>query len=370
MSRDAAIALMDSPPSGWRGVRGSPGIAARQLLPTVAALRWASLSTETAEQYRRAVQEWLGYCGDGPQHRHRRLERRSGVRDMDRCVCIYLASIYQQHGGRLRYRAVNTLYGLYSCWPELRHQLSASEQLVCGWGRLRPSLSHPPLTWPLTTLIAVTMCLNGYADGGLATLVAFDALLRVSEMTSLRVRDVSAPMDPRRGRIAGPLASATTLLNNSRHVLIRLAVTKTGSNQWVELTNPAVERLLLRRVRGRYGGSYVFQLSPGGRRSMAAAAYRRALRAVCCALGLDDHHFSPHSLRHGGATHALQHLGQSVETVMLRGRWRSNSSCRTYLQAGRAQLLEQRISDSVLSLANTVADDWFDTLLTAVDAQC
>jgi integrase len=338
-----------------------------QLLPTVSALRWASLSAETAVSYQRAVQQWLAYCKNGPPHYHGRMVRRSGIRDMDACLCIYLASIYRRRGGRLRYLAVNTLYGIYTLWPHVRHQLTHSEQLVSGWGRLRPSLSHPPLIWPLVTLIAVTMCLNGYKDGALATLVAFDALLRVSEMASLRVRDVSEPTDPRRGRVTTPVTSASPSGNTSRHVLLRLAVTKTGSNQWVELTHPGIERLLLLHVHGRRPGSRVFHLSLGARQASAAGAYRHALRVVCRALGLECHHFTPHSLRHGGATHALQHLGQSVETVMLRGRWRSNSSCRTYLQAGRAQLLQQSIAPAVLSLANAVADDWYGTLLSAVE---
>jgi integrase len=368
MPSDATIVPTDSPPEGRRGGRRGDRSVSSALLPTVSALRWASLSAETSVQYRRAVQQWLVYCGDGPRHYHRPLVHRSGGRDMDECLCMYLASIYRQHGGRLRYRAVNTLYGVYALWPHVRHQLTSSEQLVAGWGRLRPSLSHPPLTWPLVTLIAVTMCLNGYTDGGLATLVAFDALLRVSEMASLRVCDVSAPTDPRRGRTTMPVTSATPSAATSRRVLLRLAVTKTGSNQWVELTHPAVERLLLLHVQGRPQRSRVFQLSLPSHRSTATGAYRHALHVVCRGLGLEGHHFTPHSLRHGGATHALQHLGQSVETVMLRGRWRSNSSCRTYLQAGRAQLLQLAIAPAVLLLADTVAEDWYDTLLTAVEA--
>jgi integrase len=83
---------------------------------------------------------------------------------------------------------------------------------------------------------------------------------------------------------------------------------------------------------------------------------------VCRGLQLQEHRFTPHSLRHGGATHALLHLGQSIETVMHRGRWQSVNSCRIYLQAGRAQLLQQDIDPDILSFADQVAGDWYDTV--------
>lgn len=323
-----------------------------------------SLSVATA--YQRAVQLWLDFCRHSPHHRHRSLSRRSGVSDVDHCVYLFLAAIHREGSGRRRQLAVNTVYGLYYKHPDIRGQgLRLSEQLLRGWARDRPSVSHPPLTWPLTTLLAVTMAMNGYADGALASLVSFDGLLRISEMTALRIRDVSAPSDPRRGRVSRPTDSGDS--SSSGHVLLRLAVTKTGSNKWVELTDPAVEALLLQHIQGRPGDDRVFRLLPPAHTSTSSSAsYRHAFRLVCRGLGLEDLHFTPHSLRHGGATHALQHLHQSVETVMLRGRWQSMASCRTYIQAGRAQLLQLSVPSSILSLAQAVAGDWYTTVCSAL----
>jgi integrase len=332
----------------------------------IRALQSASLAESSATAYQRAVGLWVAYCRGAPSHRHRSLDRRSGIRYLDSCVCRYLASVYQQGGGRRRQLAVATVYGLYHHYPRIRGQLAASEQLLHGWGRLRPPLSHPPITWPLVTLIAVTMALNGYGDGALATLVAFDGLLRVSEMANLCIRDVSPPTDPRRGRsavAAGALPSPTL---PSGHVILRFASTKTGSNQSVWLTNPAVEQLLLLHVQGRDPEARVFQLATPSHRTNPTTAYRHALRVVCNGLGLGSHRFTPHSLRHGGATHALLHLGQSIETIMQRGRWQSNSSCRVYLQAGRARLLDLSVDPSILSLAEDVVDDWYTTCHDAV----
>ena len=76
------------------------------------------------------------------------------------------------------------------------------------------------------------------------------------------------------------------------------------------------------------------------------------------AVGLDGYAFTPHSLRHGGATHAMQHLGHGIADVMHRGRWRSASSATRYLQAGVAQLLQQSISADVLDKADRAAMSW------------
>ena len=106
----------------------------------------------------------------------------------------------------------------------------------------------------------------------------------------------------------------------------------------------------------------MFSLALPGRRSGGTREYRHYFRATCRSLRLESCRFTPHSLRHGGATYALVHLKQSIETVMLRGRWQAAASCRTYLQAGRARQLDNIIDPSVLSLANQVADDWYSTI--------
>jgi integrase len=321
-------------------------------------LRSASLSAGTVQAYRAAVDRWQDYCTNRSPHTHHPLSHDSGPAELDDCVSIYLAYVYQRRGGRGRQLGVCTIFGLYLYYPSIRRRLVESEQMLQGWARLRPSVSHPPLTWPLVTLIAVTMAANQYGHGAIATLVAFDGLLRISEVTALRVGDVSAPSDRRRGGVDVPSSSRSSV----GRVLLRLAVTKTGSNQWVELYNADVSHLLLRRIQHRPNDALVFDLHTRHRSSNPASAYRRAFRVVCNAVGLGACHFTPHSLRHGGATHAMQHLGQSIDTVMHRGRWRSESSTRTYLQAGRAQLLQQSIPAAVLANADRVSQDWYSDL--------
>ena len=126
--------------------------------------------------------------------------RHSSSAHLDECVQEYICHLFLSFNGRCRQRAVNTVYGLYMLHPQQRGQLRGSEALLTGWSRVIPSVPHPPLTWPLVIAIARTMAGNGFGECAIATLVAFDGLLRVGELVRITAADVSFPCDSRRGR--------------------------------------------------------------------------------------------------------------------------------------------------------------------------
>ena len=130
---------------------------------------------------------------------------------------------------------------------------------------------------------------------------------------------------------------------------LRLAHTKTGKNQWVEVRDAAVRRLMRR----------LLQVAPAERSALlfpfSAGTFRRHFKAACADLGLAPE-YVPHSLRHGGATH--DHLtGVSLEEVLRRGRWASMKSARHYVQSGRALLLTTSVPPDVALLARRLAAD-------------
>jgi integrase len=215
----------------------------------------------------------------------------------------------------------------------------------------------------VTIAIARTMASNGHYSCAIATLVAFDGLLRVGELVTIGVVDVSLPGDIRRG-IASEVASpsrpvrrSTSLhpsLRQSSSAFIRLAVTKTGSNQTAEITNADVIALLVRHIQRQPTDGPLFAL-PG---ASPADHFRSVFRAACVALDLHRFGFTPHSLRHGGATHAHMHLGQTIEHVLHRGRWQSNSSARIYLQSGAAALIAIQLSEQAREWVHRLQSDW------------
>jgi integrase len=224
--------------------------------------------------------------------------------------------------------------------PSLRHQLGESKLCLRGWSRLRRCSSHPPITWELTVLFAVTMAKWGCHAHGVAALLAFDCYLRVGELTRLRYSDVVQPSDPRVG--AAHVAMA-----------LRLPVTKTGLNQWVSVRSPAVARVLHRYLQSHEftPTALIFPFGP--------AQFRDLLKSVSVALGVGHIPYVPHSFRHGGAT-ADYLRGHTVEQIMFHGRWASMTSARRYIQSGPALLasldLPQRLHDIGAALESGLAD--------------
>jgi hypothetical protein len=86
-------------------------------------LRSASLSAGTVQAYRAAVDRWQDYCTNRSPHTHHPLSHDSGPAELDDCVSIYLAYVYQRRGGRGRQLGVCTIFGLYLYYPSIRRRL-------------------------------------------------------------------------------------------------------------------------------------------------------------------------------------------------------------------------------------------------------
>ena len=61
-------------------------------------------------------------------------------------------------------------------------------------------------------------------------------------------------------------------------------------------------------------------------------------------------HFTFHSFRHGGASRAYL-AGSDMADILLRGRWKVESSGKHYIQAGRQLLLGLQLPPEVTALA-------------------
>ena len=173
------------------------------------------------------------------------------------------------------------------------------------------------------------MAVRGEFDAALMMLVGFDCYLRIGELMNLTVQDVAMANDPRIGAAY-------------RGVLLRLGKTKTGNNQTVTVESNDVAYLLQRHVRGRKSNEKVF--------TIGLSRFYSLMRQACDAFGLGEHGYTPHSLRHGGATrHFLQ--GKPIADIQFRGRWSEAKSVRTYIQSGRALLLLTNVDSDVFSVA-------------------
>lgn len=277
-------------------------------LNSIGGLQGAALNKITVSRYRSAVRQFVEWCIES--------EVKVDSHDMvDGALSEYFGDYYENSGSFDT--AKNTLYGLHFCAPELRGRLLRSMLALKGWKRLEPSQSKAPLTWEVVVVMAVTMARSGYVSYGVASILGFHCLLRISEITSLRVMDVASVGDARLGSACGSMA-------------LRLAVTKTGREQFVTITDATVATVLSNYLINKPRPSRVFDFS--------SSSYRRVFGNTVTALGLDGIPYSPHSLRHGGATSCFL-SGMSIGDILFRGRWKATESAKTYVQQGRALLL-------------------------------
>jgi integrase len=283
-----------------------------------------SLAPTTHSKYSKALSLFEAYCD------HHGLLVQSD-RDVDRHLAHYIQLLY--NSGQSQDLAKNTVYGVQHHSPWLAHQLGASKLALRGWKRAHPSTSHPPLTWELTCLMATWMAIHDQHDAALAMIVGFDCYLRIGELLSLTLKDVAISNDPRLG-------------SAYQGVLLRLAHTKTGPNQAVTVENGDVSRLLTRHIGLRQAAksspdSLVFKVS--------RHSFYSIFHGACKAFNLDGHNYSPHSLRHGGATRAFL-LNKPFSDIKFRGRWSNSKSVRTYIQSGRALLLLTHVPKEVFEV--------------------
>lgn len=279
-----------------------------------------ALAPKTLLKYSQALDLFLDFCKV-------RNYKATNERDVDRYMTLYLQHLYDS--GQSFHLGACAVFGLQHKVPWMAHHLNGSKLALKGWHRSSPSVSHPPLTWELTCLLSIWMAVRGEFDAALMMLVGFDCYLRIGELMNLTVQDVAMANDPRIGAAY-------------RGVLLRLGKTKTGNNQTVTVESNDVAYLLQRHVRGRKSNEKVF--------TIGLSRFYSLMRQACDAFGLGEHGYTPHSLRHGGATrHFLQ--GKPIADIQFRGRWSEAKSVRTYIQSGRALLLLTNVDSDVFSVA-------------------
>jgi integrase len=181
-----------------------------------------SVLPSTQQRYNRSVDAFLEWVNDEG-------EDAFNVDELDELLLDYIHHLYED--GRGRTVASTTIYGILLRMPQLKYQLHASHQAIRAWNRLTPDKSYPPLTWELAVVIAVQMARAGYHRYGIGVLIAFDGLLRVSELCNIMISDIADDGDDRIGM-------------EHKGMLLHLRSTKTGKHQWVQLRDPSVIRLV------------------------------------------------------------------------------------------------------------------------------
>ena len=260
---------------------------------------------------------------------------------MDKALKLYIIYLYERSVTKSRSEAEKIFCAVLHYRPEVKSSLHYSSAMLKGWKKRHPSKSKPPLTWTVVVLLAANMASYGHFDASLATLLGFDCLLRISEYCNFLISDVVLPDN----RIIGP-APQTNL---------RIRHAKTGDEQPVAIWNTDVCRLLMdhlqRHSRDDPRTTKLF--------AFTAPLYTKIFKNALTSLKMRHLGFTPHSLRHGGASH-LMRQNYSVDTIRERGRWSGNSSAfRIYLQVTAAAQLDLIITDEQTDRANIIINDFY-----------
>ena len=288
-------------------------------------LLWASVSGPTRDRYRTALRDfrdWL-VTSDQPFNPN-------NSRSIDTALTEFAHHLYLCNPSRgNRQIIINARCALNIIYPITVHQLNGTDRALRGWNRLRPATSKAPVSYGFSLLLANTLLARGEVEAGLFCIVAFDTFCRANELLKLVRDDVTLPA----GEMPGGL---------------RLRDTKTGRNQSVTLRHPlAVAALRLLMERAVEPNAPLFNIS--------YAKLLAVLKQTQLKMGVPPNRIiTPHCFRHGGASFWFT-KSMPMQDIITRGRWVSDKSAKTYIQAGAALIFGSHLPAKLQELSIRLA---------------
>lgn len=241
--------------------------------------------------------------------------------DLDIALSLFARFLYDEgYGAGTGERLVSAAKFVWPIWaPDIR----IASVCVDGWRKLRPSTKRVPISRPVATAIAMQLVAWGFPAAGTLVLLSFHCYLRIGEFLATRCVDII------------PSASERVGLGNAK-MFVSIPKAKTGPLQDVEVRDSAVERIVLLAVAAAGGPHSTARLC-----ALSEYQFRRAFRAACDACGLPGD-ITPHSLRHGGATHDHTVERMGAKEIMIRGRWMREKSFAHYVGTMRSSIALQK----------------------------
>lgn len=217
-----------------------------------------------------------------------------------------------------RGQACDTLAGLQDLQPNLRGHLQGAWRLLKAWSVNEIPNRAPPLPEHLVLALTGWAFFQGEYTFGISLLIGFYTMLRIGEVLGLRASHMlSAP--------------------HERQVLISLGLTKGGKRQG------AAESVILGfETAVRLVKHWKSLAPPSTPLAKSPAAWRKLFNQGLAALHVEDMGFRPYSLRCGGATFWFS-KHQSLDRILIQGRWHTQKSARVYLNEGLAILAQMKI---------------------------
>ena len=209
----------------------------------------------------------------------------------------------------------NMISAVAKFFPHLRKRLSAAWGVFGGWTTLNPSKQRLPIPEPAMLAMVEELCLRKKFRAAAMVWTGFHTFMRKEELADVTAKEYIQFRVPTKLR-------ADSL--DSTYGVIRIEETKKGLVQSVTITDFGLHSLLVILCAKTSANSRLF---------VSGASLQSHMAQSAKLLGFSTFNFTPHSLRHGGATAAILN-GLSVDSVKLRGRWNDLATVLRYVQSG------------------------------------
>eukprot|EP00971_Amphidinium_carterae_P084020 1663064-Amphidinium_carterae.1 len=293
-------------------------------------LRELQLAPATLRRYHQALKKfwhWLGTCYP---HEFKSVEQ------MVQLTATYIEFLWDAGEGRAS--AGDILSALQFRIPLLKNRLTDCWRLLIVWSRVElPTRTVPLPAVVLDAFVQQCMLHNKWRLGA-ALHVAFHALLRASEVVTLRVGDVA-------------------LQRGGSKVLLTLRESKSGHRlgriETVIVDRVSAVFLLAAAVRNRRPDESLFDVT--------YLQLHAGLLWCARAFQLQRLYIRTHSLRRGGATFYFQ-MGLTLTQLCVKGRWSQPRTARQYIDQALSENCVNELSASELAALQQAQRQWLARL--------
>ena len=254
----------------------------------------------------------------------------TSVEDLDYSLS-YFGHLYQRcaTGSKSYYGNILSSIGLF--FPRLKTELPTAWATFAGWTSVAPSTQRLPMPTQVLRLMIEVLCARSQLKVAAMLWTGFHTWCRRDELGSMRGQDYLVQERDS---------------TDAAYGVFRLPDNKAGLVQSVTVTDENLHLLLMRmKSQLRWQSDRLF---------VTGATLEKHLLLSADRLGFPEFRFTPHSLRHGGATAAILR-GMAADDVRLRGRWANLSTVLRYVQSGIVAKIVSSLPAACLQRARELA---------------
>ena len=243
---------------------------------------------------------------------------------LDPLVCEFLEYLWSQGYGRAR--ASDAVAGLQDQDPKLRGHLQGAWRMLKAWNLHEIPSRAPPLPEHVLHAMVGWAFFHQHFSFGVSLLLGYYAMLRTGELLGLKASHLLC--DPKQS-----------------NVVVSLGLTKGGKRQGAAESCVVGYDMVVKFLK-----QWKLLASPTMSFSPTPARWRALFNESLEALHLQDFLFRPYSLRRGGATWWFSRH-QSLDKILVQGRWQAAKTARIYINEGLAVLAELQLPKTLPSLS-------------------